>query len=188
LLVRPRIFALNPASPTPLASLDHLKRVVYIGSYSKTISPNIRVGYLVTHPDVLDELAQLKMVSGLTSSDLNERLAFGALTEGGFELYCEPKAGMYLWARHPDLPDCIELSERALGSGLLLGPGHLFQRGVQRRASRSVTRPRLEHRISPQSALGRSSIRCCADGFRRGDCSLVAARNWHRPHKARWLG
>jgi DNA-binding transcriptional MocR family regulator len=136
-----------------LASLDHLKRVVYIGSYSKTISPNIRVGYLVANPGLLDELAQLKMVSGLTSSDLTERLAFGALTEGrwrkhlkslrdrlahahgvvgqrlnelGFELFSEPKAGMYLWARHPDLPDCIELSERALGSGMLLGPGHLF--------------------------------------------------------------
>ncbi len=136
-----------------LASLDHLKRVVYIGSYSKTISPNIRVGYLVAHPGLLDELAQLKMVSGLTSSDLNERLAFGTLTEGrwrkhlkslrdrlahahgvvgqrlnelGFELFSEPKAGMYLWARHPDLPDCIELSERALACGMLLGPGHLF--------------------------------------------------------------
>jgi len=127
--------------------------VVYIGSYSKTISPNIRVGYLVANPDLLDELAQLKMVSGLTSSDLTERLAFGALTEGrwrkhlkslrdrlaqahgvvgqrlhdlGFELFSEPKAGMYLWARHPDLPDCIELSQRAVGSGMLLGPGHLF--------------------------------------------------------------
>ena len=30
----------------------------------------------------MDELAQLKMVSGLTSSDLTERIAYGALTEG----------------------------------------------------------------------------------------------------------
>ena len=144
---------LDPEARPSLASLDQLRRVVYIGSYSKTISPNIRVGFLVANPELLDELAQLKMVSGLTSSDLNERLAFGALTEGrwrkhlkslrdrlaqahgvvgqrlndlGFELYSEPKAGMYLWARHPDLPDCIELSQRAVGSGMLLGPGHLF--------------------------------------------------------------
>lgn len=144
---------LDPEARPSLASLDQLQRVVYIGSYSKTISPNIRVGFLVANPELLDELAQLKMVSGLTSSDLNERLAFGALTEGrwrkhlkslrdrlaqahgvvgqrlndqGFELYSEPKAGMYLWARHPDLPDCIGLSQRAVGSGMLLGPGHLF--------------------------------------------------------------
>jgi len=144
---------LDPEARPSFASLDQLRRVIYIGSYSKTISPNIRVGYLVANPELLDELAQLKMVSGLTSSDLNERLAFGALTEGrwrkhlkslrdrlaqahgvvgqrlndlGFELFSEPKAGMYLWARHPDLPDCIELSQRAVGSGMLLGPGHLF--------------------------------------------------------------
>ena len=144
---------LDPEPRPTLASLDQLRRVVYVGSYSKTISPNIRVGYLVARPDLLDELAQLKMVSGLTSSDLTERLAFGALSEGrwrkhlkslrdrlaqahgavaqrliglGFELFSEPKAGMYLWARHPDLTDCIELSQQAVGAGVLLGPGHLF--------------------------------------------------------------
>jgi DNA-binding transcriptional MocR family regulator len=144
---------LDPEVRSSLASLDQLRRVVYLSSYSKTISPNIRVGYLVARPELLDELAQLKMVSGLTSSDITERLAFGALSEGrwrkhlkslrdrlgdahdvvaqrltklGFELFNEPKAGLYLWARHPDLPDCIELSQRAVGSGLLLGPGHLF--------------------------------------------------------------
>jgi DNA-binding transcriptional MocR family regulator len=136
-----------------LASLDQLQRVVYIGSYSKTISPNIRVGYLVARPDLLDDLAQLKMLSGLTSSDLTERLAFGALSEGrwrkhlkslrerladahqhvaqqltqlGFELFSEPKAGMYLWARHPDLIDSGTLSQQAATEGLMLGPGHLF--------------------------------------------------------------
>jgi DNA-binding transcriptional MocR family regulator len=136
-----------------LASLDHLRRVVYVGSFSKTISPNIRVGYLVARPDLLDDLAQLKMLSGLTSSDLTERLAFGALSEGrwrkhlkslrerlgqahvkvaerltrlGFELFNEPKAGMYLWARHPDLTDSAELTQQAVCEGMMLGPGNLF--------------------------------------------------------------
>ena len=98
-------------------------------------------------------MAQLKMLSGLTSSDLTERLAFGALSEGrwrkhlkslherlaqahfhvaqrltqlGFELFNEPKAGMYLWARHPDLADSGELSQHAVAAGIMLGPGHLF--------------------------------------------------------------
>ena len=115
-----------------LASLDQLQRVVYIGSYSKTISPNIRVGYLVARPDLLDELAQLKMLSGLTSSDLTERLGNAhqqvaqRLTQFGFELFNEPKAGMYLWARHPDLIDSALLSQQAATDGVMLGPGHLF--------------------------------------------------------------
>jgi len=144
---------LDPEARPSLASLDQLKRVIYVGSYSKTISPNIRVGYVVARPDLLEDLAQLKMVSGLTSSDLTERLAFGALSEGrwrkhlkslhsrlaqahgqvarrltdlGFELFSEPKAGMYLWARHPDLTDGAELSRIAAGEGIMLGPGQLF--------------------------------------------------------------
>jgi DNA-binding transcriptional MocR family regulator len=153
-LVENDIYAdLDPHSRPSLASLDQLKRVIYVGSYSKTISPNIRVGYLVAGAHLLEELAQLKMVSGLTSSDITERIAFGALTEGrwrkhlkslrdrlaeahgrvaqrlgglGFELFHEPKAGMYLWARHPDLNDSAELSRQAVGEGMMLGPGHLF--------------------------------------------------------------
>jgi DNA-binding transcriptional MocR family regulator len=153
-LVENDIYAdLDPQERPSLASLDQLKRVIHVGSYSKTISPNIRVGYLVAGPHHIDDLAQLKMVSGLTSSDITERIAFGALTEGrwrkhlkslrdrlaeahgrvahrltalGFELFHEPKAGMYLWARHPDLNDSAELSRHAVGAGMMLGPGHLF--------------------------------------------------------------
>ena len=44
----------------------------------------------------------------------------------GFELFHEPEAGMYLWARHPDLPDSAELSKEATGAGIMLGPGQLF--------------------------------------------------------------
>jgi DNA-binding transcriptional MocR family regulator len=153
-LVENDIYAdLDPQSRPSLASLDQLKRVVHVGSYSKTISPNLRVGYVVASAEVLDDLAQLKMVSGLTSSDLTERIVFGALTEGrwrkhlkslrdrlarahgvvahrlgelGFELFNEPKAGMYLWARHPDLTDGAELSRQAVPEGIMLGPGQLF--------------------------------------------------------------
>lgn len=144
---------MDPLARPSLASLDQLRRVIHIGSYSKTISPNIRVGFVAAEPGLLDELTQLKMVSGLTSSDITERIAFGALIEGrwrkhlkalrdrladahgrvaqrltglGFELFGEPKAGLYLWARHPDLPDAAELSREAAGRGVMLGPGHLF--------------------------------------------------------------
>lgn len=154
MLVENDLYAdMDPERRPALASLDQWQRVIYVGSFSKTISPNIRVGYLLARPDRLDELAQLKMLSGLTSSDLTERLAFGALSEGrwrkhlkslrerlgdahqqvgqrltqlGFEIFNEPKAGMYLWARHPDLSDSAALSRQAAAEGVMLGPGHLF--------------------------------------------------------------
>jgi DNA-binding transcriptional MocR family regulator len=153
-LVENDIYAdLDPEARPSLASLDTLERVVYVGSFSKTISPNIRVGYVAARADRVQELAQLKMVSGLTSSDITERIAFGALTEGrwrkhlkalrdrlaaahgsvaqrlgglGFELFHEPKAGMYLWARHPDITDSTELTRQGVADGIMLGPGQLF--------------------------------------------------------------
>ncbi len=136
-----------------LASLDQLNRVLYVGSFSKTISPNLRTGFVAARPGLLDELVQLKMLSGLTSSEITERITLGVVTDGrwrkhlkslrerlaeahrtvgrrleglGFELFHEPEAGMYLWARHPDLPDSAELSRAATGVGIMLGPGELF--------------------------------------------------------------
>lgn len=154
LVVENDIYAdLDPEPRPSLASLDQLQRVVYISSYSKTISPNLRVGFVAAHPDVLEDLAQLKMISGLTSSEFAERLVYGALIDGrwrkhirglrerlaqahqrvaerleqcGFELFCEPKAGMFLWARHPDIPNATELAYKAAEQDILLGPGHLF--------------------------------------------------------------
>lgn len=144
---------LDPEPRPSLASLDQLNRVVYISSFSKTISPNIRVGFLAANPDLLEDLAQLKMISGLTSSEFNERLAYGALSDGrwrkhlkglrerlarahehaaagllkmGYELFSEPKAGLFLWARHPDLPNATELAYKAGEHDILLGPGALF--------------------------------------------------------------
>jgi DNA-binding transcriptional MocR family regulator len=144
---------LDPEPRPSLASLDQLQRVLHVSSFSKTISPNIRVGYVLGHPDLVEDLAQLKMISGLTSSEFAERLAHGALTDArwrkhlkalrerlgraqvqvaqrlldlGFELFCEPKAGMFLWARHPAWPDAGQVSLQAAEQDILLGPGHLF--------------------------------------------------------------
>ncbi|MDR7304868.1 PLP-dependent aminotransferase family protein [Rhodoferax saidenbachensis] len=153
-LVENDIYAdMDVSSRSTLSSLDQLRRVVYVGSYSKTISPNLRVGYLLARPDLLAEFVQLKMIAGLTSSDIAERVTFGVVTDGrwrkhlkslrdrlgeaqrqvgrrldslGFELFREPEAGMYLWARHPDLPDSAELSQAGTGEGIMLGPGQLF--------------------------------------------------------------
>lgn len=149
---------LDPEPRPSLASLDQLKRVIYISSFSKTISPNIRVGYLAANADLLEDLAQLKMLSGLTSSEFSERLAHGALIDGrwrkhikgvrerlakahektaasllkiGFEIFTEPKAGIFLWARSPDISSAAEVADQGAEQDILLGPGHLFSPDLQ---------------------------------------------------------
>jgi DNA-binding transcriptional MocR family regulator len=48
------------------------------------------------------------------------------LLAAGFELFTEPKAGMFLWARHPAVQNAAELAYKAAEQDILLGPGHLF--------------------------------------------------------------
>lgn len=145
--------ALDPENRATLASLDQVRRVIYIGSFSKTITPNVRVGFLAGHSDFIEDIAQLKMISGLTSSEFSERLVYEALLDGrwrkhtktlrerltqaqhqvserlvglGFEIFSDAKAGMLLWTRHPHIRDTSALASEAAQRDILLGPGHLF--------------------------------------------------------------
>ena len=53
------------------------------------------------------------------------------LLQIGFEIFSEPKAGIFLWARHPAIPNAAELAYKAAEQDILLGPGHLFTPGLQ---------------------------------------------------------
>ena len=39
----------------PLRTMDPDQRVIYVGSFSKTLSPGIRLGFIVAHPDIIRE-------------------------------------------------------------------------------------------------------------------------------------
>ena len=57
--------------PLPtIKSFDTQGRVVYLGSFSKILSPSLRMGWLVAAPDLLQELLALKGGSDLESSNL----------------------------------------------------------------------------------------------------------------------
>lgn len=154
MLVENDIYADMAAGHQPsLAGLGRLERVVYLGSFSKTIAANLRVGYLLADPMMVERLAELKMLAGLSSSEVTERLVCHVVSDGrwrrhlralrerlalahgavaaalqalGFVLFCEPGEGMYLWARHPELPDSRTMVQDAAQEGMLLGLGQLF--------------------------------------------------------------
>ena len=153
-LVENNLYADMIEEPLPcLTSLDHLQQVVYVGSYSKSISPNVRVGYMLANPELMQQLLQLKMRSGLTTSQVMERVVYAAITDGrwrkhlkrlrqrlaeahqevgrqlarlGFERFIDSDEGMYIWTRHPAIPDSAALLDDALDQGIMLGPGQLF--------------------------------------------------------------
>ncbi len=139
---------------TRLATLDQLKRVIYVSSFSKTVSASLRVGYFACSPELAASLCDIKLLTGLTTSEISERLMYQLLTEGhyrkhldklraklsrarqttmvrleglGFTLHCEPDAGMFIWARMDEQCNSAEVAGRAAQKGIMLAPGHMFR-------------------------------------------------------------
>ncbi|MBO7846940.1 PLP-dependent aminotransferase family protein [Burkholderia pseudomallei] len=141
-----------PSYPaTRLASLDQLRRVIFLGSFSKTLAANLRVGYIACAPELAKALTDQKMLVGMTTPELNERVLYKVLTEGhyrrhverlrarldgvrdktarmlertGMRLFTMPAAGMFLWTDTG--VDSDALAAAAHEEGFLLTPGSLF--------------------------------------------------------------
>lgn len=159
---------LLPANTAPhltrLATLDQLRRVIYIGSFSKILGVGLRVGYIAASAQSIEWLLRYKSVSRATNGSLGERTVYRLLSEGTYRHHCEqlrarlnssrvhaleklcdldiavtsnPYPGMYLWGRLPGELDALCVAERMLEAGYLTAPGRLFS---QSQACRSYMR------------------------------------------------
>ena len=63
-----------------LAAMDGLRRVIRVGSFSKTLSPVLRVGSICASSSLVPELLRVKMLAGLTTSEINERAVYHAIS------------------------------------------------------------------------------------------------------------
>jgi DNA-binding transcriptional MocR family regulator len=154
-IVEDDIFCDLQVKTTPrLATLDQLNRVIYARSFSKTLSGSLRVGFVACAPDIANELADIKMLTSITSSQFTERLVYLMLVDGhyrkylsrlherlgearinvvracermGLELFVEPTDGMFVWARFPHVDDSLTLAEAAQLDGIMLAPGAIFR-------------------------------------------------------------
>lgn len=84
-IVEDDIFRELSASGAPsIAAMDGLQRTIRVDSTSKTLSPFVRVGSIFASETVIAELARIKMITGLTSPELDERIAFLAMVSGDY--------------------------------------------------------------------------------------------------------
>jgi DNA-binding transcriptional MocR family regulator len=72
-----------------LAAMDGLRRVIRIGSFSKTLAPSLRVGSICASGSLIPELVRVKMLTGLTTSEINERAAFDAVSSRSYRKLVE---------------------------------------------------------------------------------------------------
>lgn len=159
-VVEDDIFCDLQVKSTPrLATLDQLNRVIYVRSFSKTLSGSLRVGFVACAPTIVSELADIKMLTSITTSQFTERLIYLMLMDGnyrkhlsrlqqrlgearlnviraferiGLELFVEPADGMFLWARFPAIEDSLALAEASQRDGIMLAPGAVFRPHLER--------------------------------------------------------
>jgi GntR family transcriptional regulator/MocR family aminotransferase len=71
--------------PIPsLQGLDQSGTVVYSGSFSKVLFPNLRLGYLVVSPELVDKFAAARIIMDRHSSVIDQAILCDFITEGHF--------------------------------------------------------------------------------------------------------
>lgn len=141
--------------PEPLKSMDYYGNVLYLGSLSKTLSPGLRIGWVVGSESVINRLADLKMQSDYGSSTLSQLVATEWLSSGLYDQHLEtvreqlkvrrrtalealnkhlssyatwdvPTGGFFIWIKIKPKFKVKRLFDKALSKGLLLNPGSIY--------------------------------------------------------------
>ncbi|MEM6499496.1 MAG: PLP-dependent aminotransferase family protein, partial [Pseudomonadota bacterium] len=148
--------------PPALHAMDTTGRVAYLGSFSKSIAPALRVGYVVAPWPLLSRLLALKtdagtgaleqfMLAEFCTEHFEARIdrvlpilegKLDTLTtalEENFGTVAEfkrPKGGIFLWVKLPDAVDTTRLAQAAAAEGIAVNPGPEWSHGPE--ASRHI--------------------------------------------------
>jgi 2-aminoadipate transaminase len=136
----------------PLYQLDGGDFVIYVGTFSKILSPGIRLGWAVAPPPVMEKIVLGKQASDLCTSTLTQHFVREYFSEGRWQEYIadlveiyrgrrdtmveslrehfpaqatwtEPQGGLFIWATLPEYIDTGDLLAKALREGVAFVPG-----------------------------------------------------------------
>ncbi|MEH7097988.1 PLP-dependent aminotransferase family protein [Neobacillus vireti] len=143
----------NP--PKPMKAFDKHGLVLYLGSLSKSLSPGLRIGWIVGPEPVVEHLADIKMQTDYASSSLSQWAAAEWFSSGLYHehlheirkqlkirrdftldilnmyfsdlaVWEKPAGGFYIWLRLLPSLSMRKLFEMALAEGILLNPGNVY--------------------------------------------------------------
>ncbi len=142
--------------PPSYKSLDREERVVYLGSFSKILTPGIRIGWMAGPGPLIEKAILTKQSTDLCSSSLGQQLAYRLSREGFVEkhtrklidlyrrkrdimieamdhyfppdiVYNKPRGGFFIWVDFPSFyPTSKELLELALQNNVAFVHGEGF--------------------------------------------------------------
>jgi 2-aminoadipate transaminase len=140
-------------TPEPtLRSLDGGEYVIYLGTFSKILSPGIRLGWAVAPAPVLEKMNLGKQAADLCSSSLSQAFVGAYFADADWREYLDeliglyrsrrdvllgaleehlpaeatwtrPQGGLFVWATLPDYLDTTDLLARALRENVAFVPG-----------------------------------------------------------------
>jgi GntR family transcriptional regulator, regulator for abcA and norABC len=146
---------LDEPPPPPLKAEDKNGNVLYIGSLSKSLSPGLRIGWIIGPETVIERLADLKMQTDYGSSSISQQVASEWLSNGAYEYYLKnvreqlrvkreftlrilkdhigdmgkwniPKGGYFIWLKVNTHLSLRSIYAKALAKGILLNPGSIY--------------------------------------------------------------
>ena len=144
----------DQAPPPPLAT-RWPEGVLYLGSFSKVLSPGLRLGYIVAPRALYPKLLQAKQASDLHTSIFNQRIVFEVVRNGlldshvptirarykaqrdameaalekhlsGVAQWQRPVGGMFFWLELREGLDAMALLPKAVEAGMAFVPGEPF--------------------------------------------------------------
>ena len=174
--------------PPALHAMSRHGGVIHIGSFSKSIAPALRVGYIVAEEAMIARMLSLKTDAGSGALEqmvlaeycaehftehvpklrrglrakletLMESLAEQFGTTAEFD---DPPGGIFLWIKLPDAVDTLKLAAAALAAGVAINPGPEWS------TDKAYARSRLRLCFaSPSHAEIRQGVATLADVCRR---------------------
>ncbi|MEL6158115.1 MAG: PLP-dependent aminotransferase family protein [Cyanobacteria bacterium J06554_11] len=142
-------------TPPPIKAFDTTDQVIYVGTFSKTLMPGLRVGYMAVTGEDNGALTKRKLLHDFHISNASQAIVKEYLASGHYRrrlkkiralhqvrrdtllqllthylppsvTWTVPEGGTFLWLQLPDNYSVAEISAAAAGQGVLLGSGAAF--------------------------------------------------------------
>lgn len=136
-------------------SLDTEGRVIYLGTFSKTFSPGLRIGWVSAEPELLSKYIMVKQSADLQTSSISQCELSRYLDEYSLDdhiekikslyrerrdlmmetmartfpkevVYEKPEGGLFTWVECPESVDTKDLMEKAVKKQVAFVPGASF--------------------------------------------------------------
>ncbi|MDO9044281.1 MAG: PLP-dependent aminotransferase family protein [Methanobacteriaceae archaeon] len=134
---------------------SYLPEGILFGSFSKIVSPGMRLGWIVANAEVMDKLITVKQASDLHSNYFTQRIVYQYLKDNPVDehiqkirdlyqvqrntmismldkyfppniQYTQPEGGMFIWVTLPEGISTLELFDMAIKEDVAFVPGQAF--------------------------------------------------------------